>query len=140
MSTTTISNRIRVLTELDRVRLARLIHEQISDDDSRDEFEALIDDADVVAANEISADVVTMRARVRVSDPDTGETMDWTLCYPQDADAAQGKVSILSPAGASLLGLTVGEEASWLRRDGSQARLRIVAMLYQPEASGDYGV
>jgi len=129
----------RILTELDHVRLSRLIHEYVNDADTRDEFEALMDDADVVAAADIPADVVTMRSRVQVRDPDTRETMDWTLCYPQDADAAQGKVSILSPAGASLLGLKVGDEASWRRRDGSQAHLQIAAMLYQPEASGDYG-
>jgi len=138
MSTVSFSG--RMLTELDHARLSRLIHEHVNDADTRDEFEALMDDADVVAAADIPADVVTMRSRVQVADPDTGETMDWTLCYPQDADAAQGKVSILSPAGASLLGLKVGEQASWLRRDGSQARLRIAAILYQPEASGDYGV
>jgi len=138
MSTAPFSGRI--LTELDHARLHRLIHEHVSDTDTRDEFEALMDDADIVAATDIPADVVTMRARVQVTDPDTNETMDWTLCYPQDADAARGKVSILSPAGASLLGLKVGDQAAWLRRDGSQARLRIVAMLYQPEASGDYGV
>jgi len=138
MSTPIFSGRI--LTELDHARLSRLIHEYVSDADARDEFEALMDDADVVAAAEISADVVTMRSRVQVVDPDSGESMDWTLCYPQDADAAQGKVSILSPAGASLLGLKVGDQASWLRRDGSQAYLRIAAILYQPEASGDYGM
>jgi len=130
----------RVLTELDHVRLLRLIHEHLGDADTRDEFETWLDDADIVAATDISADVVTMRSRVQVSDPDTNESMDWTLCYPQDADAAQGRVSVLSPAGASLLGLKVGDEASWLRRDGSRARLRIMAILYQPEASGDYGV
>jgi len=138
MSTANFSG--RVLTELDHARLSRLLHEHVHDLDTRDDFDALMDDADVVAASEIAADVVTMRSRVQVADPDTGETLDWTLCYPPDADAAQGKVSILSPAGASLLGLRAGDEASWLRRDGSRARLRIVALLYQPEASGDYGV
>jgi len=138
MSTPVFSGRI--LTELDHARLSRLIHDYVSDADTRVEFEALMDDADVVAADEIPADVVTMRSRVQVLDPDSGEAMDWTLCYPQDADAAQGKVSILSPAGASLLGLKVGEQASWLRRDGSEAHLKIAAILYQPEASGDYGV
>jgi len=129
----------RILTELDHARISRIVHEGLSHPDAQDEFEALLNDADVVPAADIPANVVTMRSRVQVADPDGGEPMDWTLCYPQDADAAKGLVSVLSPAGASLLGRKVGEEASWSRRDGSQARLRILALIYQPEASGDFG-
>ena len=130
----------RMLTELDHIRLSRLVHEQIGESDLRDEFELLLEDADVVDASGIPADVVTMRARIRVADPAGGEPMDWALCYPQDADISKGMISVLSPAGASLLGRKVGEEVSWLRRDGGESRLRIVEMLYQPEACGDYGV
>jgi len=137
MSTVIFSGRI--LTELDHVRLTRLVHEHLNNPDDQDEFDALLGDADVVPAADIPANVVTMRSRVRVADPDGGESMDWTLCYPQDADAAKGLVSVLSPAGASLLGRKVGEEVSWSRRDGSLARLRILDLIYQPEASGDFG-
>jgi len=129
----------RILTELDHVRIARLIHEHLMHPEDQDEMEAMLDDADIVPAADIPANVVTMRSRVRVADPDGGEPMDWTLCYPQDADAAKGLVSVLSPAGASLLGRKVGEETSWSRRDGGQSRLRILDLIYQPEASGDFG-
>jgi len=138
MSTVVFSGRI--LTELDHARITRLMHEQMIPPDAQDEFEALLDDADVVPGADVPVNVVTMRSRVRVVDPQGGEPMDWTLCYPQDADAAKGLVSVLSPAGASLLGRKVGEETSWPRRDGSLARLRILDMIYQPEASGDFGV
>ena len=139
MSTATVYSD-RVLTELDHVRLSRLVNDQIGESDLRDEFELLLEDADVVEAAEIPADVVTMRARIRVVDPNGGEPMDWALCYPQDADISKGMISVLSPAGASLLGRKVGEDVSWQRRDGGQSQLRIVEMLYQPEACGDYGV
>lgn len=138
MSTVVFSGRI--LTELDHARITRLVHEQLDNPDLQDEFDILLDDADVVPAQEIPADVVTVRSRVRVADPAGGEPMDWALCYPQDADVSKGLVSVLSPAGASLLGRKVGEEVSWPRRDGSLARLRILEILYQPEASGDFGV
>ena len=55
-----------------------------------------------------------------------------------DADPAQGRISVLSPVGTSLLGLEEGETAEWLTPDGRRHALRLVRILYQPEASGDY--
>jgi regulator of nucleoside diphosphate kinase len=56
--------------------------------------------------------------------------------YPKDADAAAGRVSILAPVGAALLGLRVGQEITWRVANGFK-RLRVVEMRYQPESAGD---
>jgi regulator of nucleoside diphosphate kinase len=61
-----------------------------------------------------------------------------TWCYPDDAEPSQGFISVLSPLGASLLGLQAGDVAQWRTPFGEQRTARIVEVLFQPEASGDY--
>jgi regulator of nucleoside diphosphate kinase len=61
-----------------------------------------------------------------------------TLCYPADADPAVDFISVLSPLGASLLGLGVGDIARWRTPLGEERTARVVEVLSQPEASGDY--
>ena len=81
-----------------------------------------------------------MNSVVQVLDPRSGRTQDLTLCYPAEAQAEQGRISVLSPVGLSLLGRAVGSAAVW--QTGAVAAggapLQIQALRYQPEASGDF--
>jgi len=122
----------RALTELDFTRLERL-HAGLPG-----ELAATLTEAELFPSREVPADVVTMYSMVVVEDLATGRRQQLTLCYPEDADPAQGFVSVLSPVGASLLGLRVGGEARWRTPGGAQCAARVVELLFQPEASGDY--
>lgn len=95
-----------------------------------------LDRADWREPDEIPADVVTMNSRVLCVDETTGAERELRLVYPPDADAAHGAVSILAPVGAALLGLSVGQSIDWPLPGGRTTRLRVSAVLYQPEASG----
>ena len=79
-----------------------------------------------------------MYSQLMLRDLQTGQRRELTLCYPADAQPAAGRVSVLSPVGASLLGLTVGSVAHWSTPAGEERQAQIVALLFQPEASGDY--
>ena len=57
---------------------------------------------------------------------------------PQDAEPHLGFISVLSPVGASLLGLRVGSVARWQAPHGEECAAVVAAILFQPEASGDY--
>jgi regulator of nucleoside diphosphate kinase len=48
------------------------------------------------------------------------------LVYPQDADIEAGRISILTPIGAGLIGLAQGDSIVWPDRDGQERILRIV--------------
>lgn len=61
-----------------------------------------------------------------------------TICYPGDAEPTLGFISVLSPVGASLLGLSVGATAHWHTPTGDVCTAEVAALLFQPEASGDY--
>ncbi len=93
--------------------------------------------ANVVAPGQIPKDVVTMNSTARVEDELSGESHELTLVYPRDADGSPDKVSVLAPVGSAMLGLRVGQSIKWQVPGGRELRLRIVAIRYQPEASGD---
>jgi len=124
----------RTLTELDHVRLKRLIGDAAHASDPSPISEAL-DSAELVPTHEVQPDVVTMRSKVLLAELVSGETFALTLCYPSEANASAGFVSVLSPVGASLIGLRVGDIARWRRPDDQPAAAQVAAVLFQPEAS-----
>lgn len=132
---TQTSSGFRLLNELDHVRIDRLLSRQAQ---AGEALTALLDDADVVPPGQIPGDVVTMYTRMTVLDLADGTQRTLTLCYPEDADASAGFVSVLSPIGTALLGSRVGEETQWTTPNGAVQRLRVTELLFQPEASGDY--
>ena len=118
-----------LLTELDHQRLRRFV--------SRHEpLHQLLDGAELVPSTALPANVVSMNSEVEVLDPALGRPQRLTLCYPADANADQGRISVLSPVGLSLLGRPVGSRVQWRVGGGIVGSLCIEALLYQPEASG----
>jgi regulator of nucleoside diphosphate kinase len=125
----------RLLSELDHVRLSRLLNAHTP---QQGPLQALLDAADLLPPQQLPADVVTMNSEVEVLGPQPGLRQRLTLCYPAEASPEQGRISVLSPVGLSLLGRAVGDEISWHAGHGSAGRMLIQALPYQPEASGDY--
>lgn len=126
----------RVLSALDHVRIDRMLARAGRQADGP--LSALLDDADVVDPREVPADVVTMYTHVTVESLDDGTRRTLAVCYPEDAEPGAGFVSVLSPIGTALLGRRRGEEVLWDTPNGRAQRLRIVELLFQPEASGDF--
>jgi regulator of nucleoside diphosphate kinase len=127
----------RTLTELDHVRLARLVRGG-GEAASQSAIDDILDTAELVPSRAVSPDIVTMSSQVEVADLASGQRQRLTLCYPSDAEPARGFVSVLSPVGTSLIGRRVGSIARWRTRAGEQGAAELVALLFQPEASGDY--
>ena len=65
-------------------------------------------------------------------DAGDGQTRQVTLVYPGEADIAQGKISILTPIGTALIGLSAGQSIDWTARDGRVHRLTVETV--QPPA------
>lgn len=64
----------------------------------------------VVDLNTLKSDKVIFGATVKVVDIDTDEEREFTLLGPDEADFANGSISISSPVGRALLGHEEGEE------------------------------
>lgn len=136
-----MSERNIQITELDRKRLIDLILEAQSGEYRKsvylDQLRGELERAQIVAPQEIPGDVITMNSTVVLTDLDTREEETYTLVYPENADTAQGKVSILAPIGTAMLGYRVGDVFEWEVPAGKR-RLKVEKIVYQPEASGDY--
>ncbi|HWM82611.1 MAG TPA: nucleoside diphosphate kinase regulator [Pseudolabrys sp.] len=63
----------------------------------------LSDDATMVQS------LVTMGSEVIYRDDETGKTRSVILVYPDEADLDAGKISVLTPIGAALIGLSVNQ-------------------------------
>ncbi len=125
-----------LVTDLDFARLQKYL-----EDSSLDAAEALGEElarARIVPAAEAPATLVTMNSRVVFENLATARRREVTLVYPHESDSAAGRISILAPVGAALLGLSVGQEIEWPLPDGTRGRYRIVDILFQPEAAGRY--
>jgi transcription elongation factor GreA len=74
------------------------------------ELQGKIAMADVIDPSTISQDKVAFGATVRLLDVDTDEEKSFMLVGPEEADIKQGKISIHSPMGRSLIGKEAGDE------------------------------
>jgi regulator of nucleoside diphosphate kinase len=90
--------------------------------------------AEIVEAHDIPPDVITMNSRAELLDLETGERMEFTLVFPNEADIDAGKISILAPLGTAMLGYRVGDEFEW-NVPYAVRRLKVIAVQFQPEAS-----
>jgi regulator of nucleoside diphosphate kinase len=133
----------RTLTELDHVRLLNLLRREAPAGGSPAPLRTLenvLDACALVPSREVAPDVVTMYSQVLLQDTRNGQRSTLTLCYPADAEPALGFVSVLSPVGSALLGLQVGTVARWSTPSGEEKTAEILAILFQPESSGDYAM
>lgn len=127
-----VINGERTLTELDFARL------KLRDGHLPAELEDSFEFPTLLPSKEIPADVVTMYSQVEIVNLRSHHRQKLTLCYPRDAEPSLGFISVLSPVGSSLLGLNVGSVAHWRTPNGDECSAKVAALLFQPEASGDY--
>lgn len=97
---------------------------------------AELDRAEVREPRNIPPDVVTMRSEVVCRDEASGVEHRLRLSYPHEQ--GDGYVSVLAPAGSALLGLRVGDAIDWPIASGATLRLRVLRIVHQPEAAGDF--
>jgi regulator of nucleoside diphosphate kinase len=70
--------------------------------------------------------VVIMGSWVEFRDDATGQSRTVNLVYPDQADLADGKLSVLSPVGAALIGLSVGQSIEWETPSGGWRSLTVL--------------
>lgn len=87
-----------------------------------------IDRAIIHDRDHLPAGTVVMNSQVEFVDEAAGTARTVELVYPAQADIAQGRISILTPVGAGLIGLRTGQSILWPDRDGHERRLTIVAV------------
>jgi regulator of nucleoside diphosphate kinase len=109
----------------------------ISGSDRLDELQTELNRAEVVSQGEVPEDVITMNSTFTFRDLDTQELETYTLVYPDRADIANQKLSVLAPIGTAILGYRVGDELRW-RVPAGWRRLKVEQVLFQPERAGAF--
>ena len=126
------------------IRISKTDHQRLSalasavaprNPDAADELLAELDRARIVADGSVSSDIIQMGSTVTFK-PDTGDAKTVTLVFPGMADISEGKVSILTPIGTALIGLSTGQSILWTTRDGHRHELSVLAVS-QPVPEGD---
>lgn len=88
-----------------------------------------IDRARLHPAGKVPPGIVTMMSTVEFADDSHGDSVEGAyrvqLVYPGQADISAGKLSVLTPVGAGLIGLAEGQSIIWPGRGGSERVLTI---------------
>ena len=127
-----------IISQQDLQRLETMLEHQSKLSPTMQHLEDELARADVVAPQDVPANVVTMNARVLIVIAPAVEAMEITLVYPHDFRGDKGQVNVIAPIGAAILGLAEGQEIEWPQPDGHLMKVKIEKVLYQPEREGDY--
>src|SRR5579883_16064 len=105
------------LTDLANASMQRLpeVAEELLDE---------LEHAKLVDAAQVPRDVVRMGSTVTFTSDD-GHVRTLQLVYPADESLDDHRISVMTPVGAALIGLGVGQSISWKARDGRDHRLTV---------------
>lgn len=102
-----------------------------------DALESNLERARAADPTEVPPDLVTMNSTVELCDLETGEIETYTIVYPERADVALERISVLAPIGRAVLGSRAGDVAE-VKVPSGWRRIRVEGIRYQPENAGDY--
>ena len=118
------------------ITIARSEHARLSnladmlaerDPHAAEQLAAELDRAKIIDDARMPPGILRMgsRAQFQIDDepPQAAE-----LVFPGDADISRQRISVLTPVGAALLGLSAGQSIEWVARDGRVRRLSVIAV------------
>lgn len=118
-----------VLTDADHARLSRLADAAAERmPEVANYLSNELDRAKIVQADRKPSKLVTMGTTLTFHDEQTGRTERVTLVFPEEADIAQKRISVMTPIGAALIGLSEGQSITWPTRTGRVHRLSVVSV------------
>ena len=125
--TATPTHPIRVSRgQLDRLRTLVEHHLEGRDAAAAERLAGELDRAVVLEV--LPREVVQVGSRVRFEDGRARKAREVVLVWPRAADASIGRISVLAPIGAALLGLAVGDTITWPLPGDRETRLRLLAV------------
>ncbi len=115
-----------IVSDADYKRLASLaVAAQAGLPEVADALQDELERAHVVAAGSVPSDVVQMGSTVEFR-PDAGAPRRVILVFPGEENIAEGRISVLTPIGAALIGLSSNQSIPWTTRDGRQHELTVL--------------
>lgn len=87
-----------------------------------------LDRATIVPRTYRGAPFVRLNSVVEYEDIESGQKRRLRIVLPQHAHIEDDSISVLSPAGAALMGLTAGQTMHWEVADGRKQTFRVLAV------------
>jgi|UPI000326C92D regulator of nucleoside diphosphate kinase len=84
--------------------------------------------ARVLPPARMPADVAGIGSAVTFRDETTGREQTVVLVWPEDADIAAARASVLTPIGVALIGLRAGARFTWDTRAGETRELTVLSV------------
>lgn len=125
-----------IVTTTDFERLEALIDSLPTDSAAASGLLEELQRAEVVEPQEVPRSVVTMNSTVRFTIGLRQEEFCRTLVYPREVKDSS-TISVLSPVGSALIGLSVGSCIEWPGPTGEPLTVQIVDVVHQPTSSSD---
>ena len=92
--------------------------------------------ARIVSLDDLPSDTVMMHSIVRYSSDGAGTPLTAELVYPGEDDAAERKISVLTPVGAMLIGLSSGQSIDYEDTDGRRKTLTVLGVTRRAASAG----
>jgi regulator of nucleoside diphosphate kinase len=114
---------------VDFTRLRGLAHAALArTPELAEDLIAEMERATILDEAQVPNTVVRMGSEVEFESDDGRQRRRVTLVFPADADITQGKISVLTPIGTALIGLSQGQSIKWNTRDGREQELTVLAV------------
>lgn len=129
----TSGRRPRLVIDADSMeRLEALAHGALRrNPDLADRFLEELGRARVVPLPKLPSNVVAIGRAVTYRDESTGQEKTIVPVFPEEADIARGRISVLTPIGVALIGLAEGASLHWDTRDGERRMLTVLRVTAQ---------
>jgi len=125
-----------IISSQDLDRLEGLLHAPGARNRSDlDALRAELARADVREAADMPTNVITMNSRARIRELPSGKERELTLVYPANTEGDSSRISVFSPAGSALLGLSTGQSIDWPTVEGHVVHLEVLEVTKQPDAN-----
>lgn len=116
------------VAEEDYNRLSALLDKAEEFTETMDQLDEELSRAEMIPLANMPDNVVTMNSTIRFLNEDSRQENELELVYPHEFDPNERHISILAPAGAAMLGLSIGESIEWKVKGRASLHLKIVGV------------
>lgn len=85
--------------------------------------------AQIVPDAQCDPNIIRMGSKVTYSDESSSRTRTVSLVYPEAADINRGLISVLTPIGAALIGLSPKQSIDWPAPGGGTGKLTVLEVV-----------
>lgn len=85
-----------------------------------------LDRARILPEGRVSLDHARIGSQIIYRDESTKRETTVTLVWPQDADIARNRISVMTPIGVALIGMAAERSIDWTTRSGDVKRLTVL--------------